>query len=170
MISITDIQQKTEATQPSDSCLNSEDDHPFKLQFGSDFPPLDQCDNQELDLSSMAFDQSLSMLESPNDSSLDLTFPSNDSKNQSLLVHLDDSIYLEVSIMEQRTKHTQMASFIVPANNLLSDLADAFDCPSDHIVVNEEKDPGRFFFFENVFYNDTAVDQDLSQYILIINY
>jgi hypothetical protein len=161
MIPISDLQQQTVASHASDSSLNSEADHPFKLQFSSDIPLLDQCYNQELDLSSIAFDQSLSMLESSQES--DQTFPSSDSNRP--LVHLDDSIYLEISIMEQNTKHTQMASFIVPANHLLSDLADAFDCPSDHIVVNEEKDLGRFFFFENVFYNDTAVDQDLSQYV-----
>lgn len=76
-------------------------------------------------------------------------------------------IYLEISIMEptKTTKYTQMATFIVPADQSLSDLADAIDCPCDHVIINDKEAKGRFFFFENVFYNDTAVDQDLSLYV-----
>lgn len=80
-------------------------------------------------------------------------------------------IYLDISIMEptKTPKYTEMAKFIVPANHTLSELADAFDCPCDHIIINEKEANGRFFFFENVFYNDTLVDQDLSLYDTSIN-
>ena len=77
-------------------------------------------------------------------------------------------IYLEITFMEPTTtlKYTHMATFVVPANFTLADLAHEFDCPCKNITIEDQESKGSFFFFENIFYNDCTVDQDLSQYVL----
>ena len=149
MISIADLEQQLGYSL--DSSHNWEADDPFKLPL--EYQGLDDFDESEQQQSDHQYPASIIS-----------TF----SKNY--MVQPDnfnyDSIYIEVCLMEKNAKHQR---FVVPANQKLVDLADAFYCPCDHIVVNQEADTGRFFFFENVFYNDTAVEQDLSEYFLFFN-
>jgi hypothetical protein len=150
MIPIADLEKQLGYSL--DSSLNWEDDDPFKLPL--EYQGLDDFDKSDQQQSDPQYPASIISIFSKN------YMMQPDNLNY-------DSICIEVCLMEKNGKHQR---FIVSANQKLIDLANAFDCPCDRIVVNQEEDTGRFLFFENVFYNDTAVEQDLSEYFLFFNY